>query len=472
MNKETRIQKIEEVISLQKSEAKRLGKNLLGKEIRWNGRLEPMIAYKIPLKYLIYNKYNGRILSRTKSLEAQGKYVDVETNEGKALIGKLLWDSKPDRNKKTKESIKVNEQEEIGIITRDGIIIDGNRRAMLLNELTKEGVKDRDTFKAFILPVTLEENPIEIEKLETSYQMGADEKLGYNPIEKYLKSKNLKQRGVSIQQISDWMGEGKSTIEEYLSVMETMDDYLDYLGYNGFYTQLDGREDQFINLTKWIKSFYGGGSIKAFDGYNDSDVDDLKIISFDYIRIKYEGKKFRYIGYGLKQNHFFGNKKIWESFRDNHFESVIPIQEQEKKINLDSENLTQNLNERDSQFQEKSQKLLDDNLESHYTQLRYRQAQDEPYKLVNNAIRAISAINKKSKNFSKPEVLSQVEELNEITTGMLQEKSPKRTLKQIFNLLSSIQIEKSTKEKEELLEYVKNIEKEAYQLEKKIKHLK
>jgi len=472
MNKETRIEKIEEVINLQEKEASRLKENLINGEIKWDGKLKVMTAYKIPLKYLVYNKYNGRILSRTKSSEAQGKDINVETEEGKTLVGKLLWDSKPDRNKKTKESIKVNEQEKVGIITRDGIIIDGNRRAMLLNELTQEGVKDRDTFKAFVLPVTLEEKPIEIEKLETSYQMGEDEKLGYNPIEKYLKSKNLKQKGVSIQQISDWMGESKSTIEEYLSVMETMDDYLDYLGYNGFYTQLDGREDQFINLTKWIKSFYGGGSIKAFDGYNDSDVDDLKIISFDYIRVKYEGKKFRYIGYGLKQNHFFGNKQIWERFRDNHFESVIPIQKEEKKINLDSENLTQYLNDRDSQFQEKSQQLLDDNLDSHYTQLKYKQAQDEPSKLVNNAIRAISAINKKSKNFSKPEVLSQVEKLNETTTGMLQEKSPKRTLKQIFNLLSSIELEKSIEEKEELLEYVKNIEKEAYQLEKKIKHLK
>ncbi len=38
--------------------------------------------------------------------------------------------------------------------------------------------------------------------------------------------------------------------------METMEDYLDYLEYNGIYTQLDGREDQFISLTKWLNNFY------------------------------------------------------------------------------------------------------------------------------------------------------------------------------------------------------------------------
>ena len=48
-----------------------------------------------------------------------------------------------------------------------------------------------DYFKAVVLDVTLEENPLEIEKLETSFQMGEDEKLGYNPTEKYLKAKLL-----------------------------------------------------------------------------------------------------------------------------------------------------------------------------------------------------------------------------------------------------------------------------------------
>ncbi len=168
--------------------------------------------------------------------------------------------------------------------------------------------------------MTLEENPLEIEKLETSYQMGEDEKLGYNAIEKYLKIKGLYYRLANkkfdvtnidksaIKKISDWMGEKDSTIVEYLTIMDAMDDYLDYLEYNGIYTQLDEREDQFIKLTKWLNTFYGKESPKAFDGYKDDDVDDLKAIAYDYIRIRYDGKKFRYIADGLRSNHFFGNK--------------------------------------------------------------------------------------------------------------------------------------------------------------------
>src|SRR5436189_75065 len=131
MNKETRIKKISEIIDRDKA-------NPYGKQdIPWEDVLKPMDVYKIPLDYLIYNKYNGRILSRTKSLESQGQQIDAETDAGKKLVEKLLIESNPSRNKQTLESITKLGQEKVGIITKDGIIIDGNRRAMLLGRSGK-----------------------------------------------------------------------------------------------------------------------------------------------------------------------------------------------------------------------------------------------------------------------------------------------------------------------------------------------
>ena len=361
MNKETRIKKISEIIDRDKADP--YGKQ----DIPWEDALKPMDVYKIPLDYLIYNKYNGRILSRTKSLESQGRQIDAETVTGKELVEKLLTESNPSRNKQTLESITKLGQEKVGIITKDGIIIDGNRRAMLLRQSGKY-----DYFKTVVLDVTLEENPTEIEKLETIYQMGEDEKLGYNPVEKYLKAKGLRQRNIAVEKIADWMGETQGTIEEYLAVMETMDDYLDYLGYNGVYTQLDGREDLFIFLTKWTENFYGEESVKAFDGYRDTDVDDLKLIAYDYIRVvrwaEYKGKEFRIIADGLKENHFFGNKAIWNDFRDFHFSHVQAAKDSEGQIDLGSENLKAYLDDRDKRFFEKTKNdkgrsFLDENLD-------------------------------------------------------------------------------------------------------------
>ena len=450
MNKETRIQKISEILK-QEPYAQ--------KEIMWQDNLEVMPVYKIPLKYLLYNKYNGRILSRTQSLEAQGKDLDPENENDKKIIEKLLWDSKPDRNKKTLSDLEAHGQKEIGIITRDGIIIDGNRRAMLLNKIDKY-----DYFKAVILPVTLEQNPIEIEKLETSYQMGADEKLGYNPIEKYIKAKNLAKKGITTKEISDWMGETESTIKDYLSVMKTMDDYLDYLQYNGIYTQLDGREDQFINLTKWLNSFYNG-STKAFDGYKEDDVDDLKIIGYDYIRIKYEGKKFRQLAHGLKDKHIFGNKEVWKSFSDKHFEFVEPIMDEEGAPNIDTNNIEAALNARDNGFKVIAKKFLDDNLDEHYTQIRYKQSQNEPKKLVKNATRAIQSIN--VKNLEKPEVLEELSELRNEITSIIHNKSQEKALDHILKLLSSIEIA-NIEDTDSADEYLKQINKLSFDLRKNL----
>lgn len=465
MNKETRIQKIAQILERDKNQP--YGRQ----DIPWEDKLEPMPVYKIPLEYLIYNKYNGRILSRTKSLESQGQVIDTESETGRKLIERLLMESNEGRNKQTLESINKLGQEKVGIITRDGIIIDGNRRAMLLKKSGKF-----DYFKTVVLNVTLEENPLEIEKLETTYQMGEDEKLGYNPIEKYLKAKGLSQRKVPLSKIASWMGESESTVKEYLEVMDTMDDYLDYLGCNGIYTQLDGREDQFINLTKWLGYFYGEESVKAFDGYRDGDVDDLRVISYDYIRVKYEGKDFRNIAYGLKENHFFGDKQVWTSFRDFHFKHVDPIKDNEGKIKFQTDNLEVYLNDRDRKFLEQTRNdqgksFLDENIEIHSRQISNKKSANEPLKLVSGAIDSLDAINQHHPAFSANDVMKKIEAINEKTAQMLKKNSPASLLSHVISLLKSINFDGSKNLKDELLSKVKDIEKIAYKIEKDIKGL-
>ena len=453
MDKQTRIQKIEDIINREKD-------NPFGmQEIPWQDKLESMQVYKIPLSYLIYNKYNGRILSRTKSLEKQNHNIDVESEAGKKLIEQLLWDSKEDRNKKTEIDLKSSGQKKIGIITRDGIIIDGNRRAMLLNKIGKD-----DYFKAVILPVNLDEDIIAIQKLETSFQMGEDEKLGYNPIEKYLKARDLFEilitnntEEVALSKIADWMGEQKAEIQDLLSVIKTMDEYLSEFKYDGIYTQLDGREDQFINLTKWLNTFYSAQSGKAFDGYKDDDVDDLKVVAFDYIRDKYEGKEFRVIAHGQKQNHFFGDSVIWETFRDSHFEITKNIQK--SNIDYSSPNLKSHLDELDNSFSNDVHEKIKDNLESHYENLRNKQAGDKPEKLIRRSIESFDAIQQNHHAFGEENSQKLLEELASKTLHGLKKKSPVKILGLIKKLLEEIDTSEIPDENlEEARVYAKNIQ--------------
>ncbi len=472
MNKEVRKDKIQERIKNSEE-----GNDFLTHEIMWEGQLKTEKVYKIPLSYLIYNKYNGRILSRTKSLEKQNQNIDVETDDGRDLIEKLLWESKIDRNKKTLQSIKDFGQQKVGIITKDGVIIDGNRRAMLLNRLDRTRY-----FKAIVLPVTLEENPLEIERLETTYQMGEDEKLGYNPIEKYLKAKQIFDKLTpkfseteAIKNISDWMGEKESEVRKYLDTMTVMDEYLEYLEYDGIYTQLDSREDQFLSLTKWLNNFYGETSKRAFDGYSDSDVDELKSIAFDYLRFRneYDGKEFRNLAEGNRNKHFFGDKEIWSSFSSKHNEIIKELPE-EPQIDFNSNNLEKHLNSRDKLFFESSKFDNDssafiENLDDHKYNIGYNNAADAPGKLIKRASKTFDAIKTGHSAFSEPETQEMVKEFGDKVFQSLNQKSPLRVLSHILDLMEAIDVDKIPEnETEEVKDKTKEIQKLGYQINKSL----
>lgn len=453
MNKETRIAKINDVKSRDPEGVEK---------IVWEDSLQSMNVYNIPLEYLVYNKYNGRILTRTKSLEAQGVDIDVETDNGKKLIEKLLWESKPERNKTTLDDLEKFGQKKVGIVTLDGIIIDGNRRAMLLNRIPKYG-----HFRAIILPVTLEQNALEIEKLETSYQMGEDEKLGYNPIEKYLKSQNLRDKGVKVSDIASWMNEPVSEIEKYIRTMKIMDEYLETYKYDKMYTQLDGREDLFLSVEKWTNNLYGEGSARGFDGYTDGDVDDLKYIAFDYIRADYEGKEFRVLAEGNKESHFFGDRGIWKDFSEKHFKFIEPIKLDEDPIKLDVPDLEKSLDSRDEVFKEKTIDYLKSNVKEHQEKLGNRQYADQPDKLITKAIEAVK-VAQTNKNVGKDNVIDKVEELTDLTLGIMRKQSPVTLLRQINDWLDSIDPDSLAEDKERVEAELKKIQSRAYQLNKGI----
>ena len=66
--------------------------------------------------------------------------------------------------------------------------------------------------------------------------MGEDAKVDYNPIEKYLKTRDLRESGFMNEDIADFMGITKAQVKENLEVLDLIDDYLSTYGYDGIYT--------------------------------------------------------------------------------------------------------------------------------------------------------------------------------------------------------------------------------------------
>ncbi|MBC8369457.1 MAG: hypothetical protein H8E25_05625 [Planctomycetes bacterium] len=202
--------------------------------IMWQDESQLMEVYKIPLRDLIFNKYNGRIGSRVKTFESGNHTINPETEEGRTLIKSFLWKSAEGRNRKTEKDLRAKGQQRNAIVTLDGVIIDGNRRSMLLEKIDPNGYVN-----AAVLPVRNAEDPFEIQKLEATYQMGVDAKVDYNPIEKYIKIDDLLQNTQFEEtDVADLIGESPQKIALMRRAFREMEAYLDCHDYEGMYTAL------------------------------------------------------------------------------------------------------------------------------------------------------------------------------------------------------------------------------------------
>lgn len=421
MIKELRIKALKEIQKNQ-SNIERTGIPLM-----YQGKREEYNAYRIPLQYLIYNKYNGRIGSSVKSFEKQYRELNPETEEDKKKIEQFIWESKEEYNKNTMSNLVEVGQQVHGIVTSDGVIIDGNRRATLLSRIW-ENRKEWDKksadvshcqyFIAIILPDNAEKK--EVMRLETTYQMGEDKKLDYNAIEKYLKCKDLKAEGFLESDIAKMMAEDESKIKEWLKIMKLMDEYLASLDYKGIYTRLEKREGQFVDLTGYLASYEAAnGNARVGWNYEQSDLADLKAVCFDYIRAQYEGKEFRLLAKPSKKESFFCKGKIWREFRDRHFKAMEKISEKPlkdlRKESPDAD-LSKLLKTRDDEWKDKTKEDLKLNLEKSASSLQNINESNRPLELVQKAIDALEAMDTGIDAFFSAKVSNALQELGVVVS--------------------------------------------------------
>ncbi|MBO0953115.1 hypothetical protein [Fibrella forsythiae] len=410
-------------------------------ELWYKDSIKKLDVYDIDLNYLVYNQYNGRIASYVSSFEKQeGRNLDPTKEEDIKIIEGFLKNSNVESNRSTKRDlIDKKGQLKYGIVTKDGVIIDGNRRAMLLKEIGKENKSNPIYFKAVLLDVFLDENPAEIMRLETTYQMGEDAKVDYNAIEKYLKCQSLLSH-FSSEEIARMMAEPVPKINEYVSIMKLMDEYLDSIDSSGIYTRLDKTEGIFVDLNNYLNRYKTEKSKIPQWRYTDSDLNDLKLIYFDYIRTTYnrtkdngesgvlgsgDSKDYRFIGQTSKKGSFFCDQKIWESFRDEHFKKIDPIREiftdgdwsvsKQREDNPDMK-LDGILKNRDETWSIKTSSILKKNLGLSKSSLENKNQNNEPVELLKKAINALDAIDTSGSAFLKDENVSTLlAELNKMT---------------------------------------------------------
>ena len=99
----------------------------------------------------------------------------------------------------------------------------------------------------------------------------------------------------------------------------------------------------------------------------ESDVSDLKLIAFDYIRASFEQNLFRDIisvpSVKKPASSFFAKQEVWEKFRNQHFATTDSIQEDsvETIMAKNPPDLGRALKARDKQWKQKVEEAFDEN---------------------------------------------------------------------------------------------------------------
>jgi hypothetical protein len=117
-------------------------------------------VWRIPLALLIPNVFNDRITWKIREYEAENdRVLDMESDDDIELLYSMIMQEHPADNEKTKADLAKNGQQVDGVITNDGRIVDGNRRATLLRALFNgeadkygQNVEDFRYFNAIVLP--------------------------------------------------------------------------------------------------------------------------------------------------------------------------------------------------------------------------------------------------------------------------------------------------------------------------------
>jgi len=411
----TRYKQIEKLIERERADS---GNNLPTAKILLKGKSEKKEIYRIPTSELLFNKANGRIVSEVLSWESEnGRSLNEFVQEDQLILRNLLLNIRKDENEKIKDDLKKNGQLNPGIITCDGITINGNRRKALLEELFEE--KHEEKFKyleTHVLPSSITKS--ELWLIEAGIQLSAPQQLDYSPINHLLKLRDGLNAGLNVDDMATRIyGMTSVKLENDLARIKLIDEYLtDYLKRTGCYYVVFGLNEHFIDLQiilDWAKR--PRGNIKKDWDHDDSDVAELKLVAFHYIRDKWPHLRIRQL------REVFCIKSSWEEIKkildevdeneeeregdaqdidqeDSDYKDLDDLDDQEELDDAVQEELKEKI------WRRRNNKILKNRFQDARENRQINQDQLEPFKLANRGLKNLNAISTDSEGFFEPAV--------------------------------------------------------------------
>ncbi|CAI2766323.1 ParB N-terminal domain-containing protein [Flavobacterium collinsii] len=376
--------------------------------IYYKGETRNEKVYEIPTSLLRFNYLNGRIGTEViEFTQVNGTNLSkLSVDEVNEKIHKWIWEKTESDNKKTLKDIRDKKQIIPGVITRDGIIVDGNRRFMIARELNKEGLNRQ--FRAIILDDTYSdggEKEYQIKRLEAEIQMGQDEKVSYGAIEPYIRVMDFVDNFIEVtsarmkyEELCTIMKiQNVNKVKTMYRIGKLMLEYLDYIGFDKMWSRLENTEDLFIKLENIHKLYSDGKGVAGWDIDND-DIENYKTYGFDLIRWNYnadprqkgnwDSKKIRERYFkNSKDKAIFSNHKIWSDFIEN-LESIedIEVPDLEEVVKKDCLSHADAAKKIDKIWAEKASNAFKSALGIADSKLRDKENDDKPEQFLRDAL--------------------------------------------------------------------------------------
>ncbi|MGB2862704.1 MAG: hypothetical protein WBC05_05195 [Sedimentisphaerales bacterium] len=408
--------------SMNKQEEDAGGKERLERrKLRIKGQSSLQPIYSFDTNDLVFNKANGRIKAEVSEKESElGRQLDIFDKEDQKIIKAMLLAIRTEENEKIKADIEKAGQENPGIITCDGRLINGNRRKAIIEELYEETKDDKFRYiDVHVLPSDIAKD--ELWLIEAGIQMSAPQQLDYSPINHLLKLREGERAGLKPDEMASRIyGYSKDDLEKDLQRLTLIDEYLrSFLQKEDRYYLVNGLNEHFIDLQNNISwAQHPTGRIRRDWTWDESDINELKLVSFYFIRKRMPHMRVRDI------RNLFATKGSWiktrkaldvelELTKQEKTEIGLPgITEKEQEDDYEpfeeTEGITTTFEERDHREEVYWRQKRGEELKSIYEDAKEQEQivkdSEKPLALARRALKNISAIPKKQSKLKEPEM--------------------------------------------------------------------
>ncbi len=382
------------IISKEKLETFKKG---LPKRLTIDGITKEYPSYMIPISYLYYNNLNGRIATYIEEYNDKTSNEDLnsllinDVEKYNDLIAEFVKKSSNDNEasfRKTKSDILAKGQQNPGVILSDGRIIDGNRRFTAIRELYKDTGNDKFSYFEAVYLEAPNDNDKDgwkrIKSLELYLQFNVDEKRDYNRIDFlvsfYRDTVDETTKMFDKKQYCYTSGLSSGDYEKNVSIIKIMLDYLEWRNKpKAFYIlkneKLDGPIEDIAVATKKM---------------NKEEWDSIKDYIYQYMTHVQSGDRTRDIRELVKSAK--ANGTLYKTYKEeiDTPETMVQLAKtvasKDKKIESVEE--TKIIK---AQQEEASKKLINAFETARYKD-RIDSANNEPLKLMDDAINQIKKI--------------------------------------------------------------------------------